>query len=255
MILRRLAEAFRRQDWFTVAVETLIVVLGVFLGLQVNNWNAARADHDKERIFLSSLATDIRGDIAEIDEINRVSILRLSAMLHLIEEASGAPMPRSLDSARGRIEMEAAPPYDPDDSKTIGVAMFILTTLDGNRLAYDTMVNTGGIEVIRDGALLRRIQAYYANVDKALTFEASLEINRTRLVDAQQEAGLSPVDAMPAAELAARFRGDPALLAAAKNYGLYTNRHLKIMRELKAEAESLAASLELSDSKNGKGGQ
>ena len=26
MILRRLTDAFRKQDWFTVAVETLIVV-------------------------------------------------------------------------------------------------------------------------------------------------------------------------------------------------------------------------------------
>ena len=32
LILRRITEAFRKQDWFTVAVETLIVVLGVFLG-------------------------------------------------------------------------------------------------------------------------------------------------------------------------------------------------------------------------------
>ena len=42
MILRRIAEAFRRQDWFTVFVETMIVVVGVFVGLQVDNWNAAR---------------------------------------------------------------------------------------------------------------------------------------------------------------------------------------------------------------------
>ncbi|MDP3460262.1 MAG: hypothetical protein Q8S09_13400 [Hyphomonas sp.] len=42
MILRRLADAFRRQEWFTVAVETLIVVFGVLIGLQVNNWNEAR---------------------------------------------------------------------------------------------------------------------------------------------------------------------------------------------------------------------
>ena len=41
MILRRLTTAFRKQDWFTVGVETLIVVFGVFIGLQVNNWNEA----------------------------------------------------------------------------------------------------------------------------------------------------------------------------------------------------------------------
>tara|TARA_R110000796_G_scaffold57279_1_gene132312 strand:+ start:720 stop:992 length:273 start_codon:yes stop_codon:yes gene_type:complete len=44
MIFQRLATSIREQDWFTVAVETLIVVFGVFIGLQVNNWNAASQD-------------------------------------------------------------------------------------------------------------------------------------------------------------------------------------------------------------------
>lgn len=38
MILRRITDAFRKQDWFPVAVETLIEVFGVFIGLQVHNW-------------------------------------------------------------------------------------------------------------------------------------------------------------------------------------------------------------------------
>ena len=43
MILQRLATSIRKQDWFTVFIETLIVVLGVFLGIQLGNWNEARA--------------------------------------------------------------------------------------------------------------------------------------------------------------------------------------------------------------------
>ena len=58
MILRRLATAFRKQDWFTVAVETLIVVFGVFIGLQVNNWNEARQDSAVAAQFEVSLITD-----------------------------------------------------------------------------------------------------------------------------------------------------------------------------------------------------
>ncbi len=58
MILRRLADAFRRQDWFTVAVETLIVVFGVFIGLQVNNWNSDRAARSAERGTLIRLYED-----------------------------------------------------------------------------------------------------------------------------------------------------------------------------------------------------
>jgi hypothetical protein len=122
--------------------------------------------------------------------------------------------------------------------------MFILTTLDGNRLAYDTMINTGGIGVIRDDALVRRIQTYYSQVDKVRTFEAALEINRVRLVDAQQQAGLSPLDAMGSKQLTQAFAGNASLLAAAKNYWLYTNRHLKLMKDLRASAQQVVADIE-----------
>jgi hypothetical protein len=177
MLLRRVIAHFRKQEWTAIAIDFLIVVIGVFVGLQVNNWNAAR-----EVIYLAGLTKDIRSDIAEIDEIVRVLTLRMSAMNYLLQEASGEELPDGFDSARGRIEIEDAPPYRQDDPNTIGVALFILTTLDGNRLAYDTMINTGGISLIRDAPLVREIQTYYAAVDKALHFEASLEENRIKLV-------------------------------------------------------------------------
>jgi hypothetical protein len=44
MILRRLTNAFRKQDWFTVVIETLIVVFGVFIGIQMANWNEAQQE-------------------------------------------------------------------------------------------------------------------------------------------------------------------------------------------------------------------
>ncbi len=59
MLLRRIANAFRRQDWFTVAVETMIVMFGVFLGLQVNNWNAAQTDKRLEKQYLQRLYDDV----------------------------------------------------------------------------------------------------------------------------------------------------------------------------------------------------
>ncbi|MEO8974519.1 MAG: hypothetical protein ABI552_01980, partial [Casimicrobiaceae bacterium] len=197
-----------------------------------------------EAVYLASLAKDIRSDIADIDEINRVSTLRMSAMGYLIEQATGVPLPSGFDSARGRIEVEPSPPYAANDPNTIGVAMFILTTLDGNRLAYNTMISTGDIGIIRDDALVREMQAYYSRVDKVRTFEAAMEINRVKLVDAQQQTGLSPVDAMSATQIAKAFANQPVLLAAAKNYWLYTNRHLKLMKELRATAERFVADID-----------
>ena len=59
MILQRISKALRKQDWFTVVIETLIVVFGVFIGLQVNNWNDGRAFAQLERDYLVQLKDEV----------------------------------------------------------------------------------------------------------------------------------------------------------------------------------------------------
>ena len=49
MILRRIMEHVRAQNWTAVGLDFLIVVLGVFIGIQVANWNEARALQREER--------------------------------------------------------------------------------------------------------------------------------------------------------------------------------------------------------------
>ena len=61
MILRSISKAIRRQDWFTVLIEIAIVVIGLLIGLQINNWNETRADRVKETAFLARLAVDVNG--------------------------------------------------------------------------------------------------------------------------------------------------------------------------------------------------
>jgi len=244
MILRRAAEHFRKQDWTAIGIVFVLLVLGVFLGIQVSNWNAERHDRALEATYLSSLVEDIRSDVAESEEISRISTQRMAALGYLIRNASGKALPTGFDSARGRIVIEDVPPYDASDPRSIGIAMFILTTLKGNRLTYDTLIDNAGIGVIRDPSLIRAIRAYYAAVDGALVFETEMKQSRVALIDAEQQAGLSPADGMPADEIVHAFAGNPRLLAAARNYWLYTNRHLKLMRELRIEANAMIARIE-----------
>ena len=39
MLLRRFVAHARKQDWMAIAIEFVLLVLGVFLGIQVSNWN------------------------------------------------------------------------------------------------------------------------------------------------------------------------------------------------------------------------
>ena len=41
MILRRVASALKRQDWVVVLIEFVLVIAGVLIALQINNWNEA----------------------------------------------------------------------------------------------------------------------------------------------------------------------------------------------------------------------
>lgn len=70
MILQRLASAIRRQDWFQVTIEILIVIVGIFLGLQVQQWNEGRAESIEEQNYLERLSAEL----SETIEFNRIII-------------------------------------------------------------------------------------------------------------------------------------------------------------------------------------
>ena len=58
MILRRITKHVKDQNWFAVGLDFLIVVIGVFIGLQVNTWNEARQDRVVAAQFELSLTAD-----------------------------------------------------------------------------------------------------------------------------------------------------------------------------------------------------
>jgi hypothetical protein len=55
MIRSRLAGSLRRQDWTAVVIELVTVMLGLFLGLQINDWNDARQARAREKAALERL--------------------------------------------------------------------------------------------------------------------------------------------------------------------------------------------------------
>ena len=42
MILRRLSQSIKEQNWTAICIEFVLLVVGVFLGIQVANWNTER---------------------------------------------------------------------------------------------------------------------------------------------------------------------------------------------------------------------
>lgn len=149
MILRRLSTAVREQDWFTVLVETLIVVFGVFIGLQVNNWNAARQIHARQDAVLSQLANELDLSVEEADQ-------RIAYQQRILEQ---------IDIVIVTVD---AGQLDPDNEVQFNAG---LGQLDGWwqpawRLAtVDELVSQGQLGLIPDPALRFGLVAYRDTVD------------------------------------------------------------------------------------------
>ena len=57
--LLRVAEHIRTQNWTAISIDFLIVVLGVFVGMQVSNWNQEREKRQRGAEFTERLRTDL----------------------------------------------------------------------------------------------------------------------------------------------------------------------------------------------------
>ena len=63
MILRRVTQHVKGENWFAVGLDFVIVVVGVFIGIQVANWNEARLENIRKTQIVEALTTDLKDAI------------------------------------------------------------------------------------------------------------------------------------------------------------------------------------------------
>ncbi len=62
MILRRLSQSLKEQNWTTILIEFVLLVGGVFLGIQAANWNEQRAEGVKAKAYLARIRGNLEAD-------------------------------------------------------------------------------------------------------------------------------------------------------------------------------------------------
>lgn len=91
MILRRIIQHVRKQEWTAIMIDFVIVVVGVYIGIQAQAWDTARENRVIEHQYLQSLHDQLF-DLIESNE-NRVAAGRdrLDALREVAEnfEAPG----------------------------------------------------------------------------------------------------------------------------------------------------------------------
>lgn len=146
MILRRIADAIRRQDLATISIELLVLIVGIALALQVDQWNAERQERRLEQTLIERLSFDFE----QIENRLSDSIERYNGYLASIEHV--------------REVVRSGQPPEPGDAR----ARFLLALGDilGSRIpagrspTYVEMLSSGAFDVLENDALKRSLVDY-----------------------------------------------------------------------------------------------
>jgi len=212
---RRWGGKAREQNWFAVAIDFLILVAGVFLGIQAANWNDSRKERVEERRYYAQILDDLRADQQTLqDALRRAARYDAAAENTLRAIRSGIPP----NSTPGRFAVDihhAGWLYIPRPS----------------RRTYDELISTGNLGLLRSEAAKAAIAEYYASFDDLRQWDELLRsqqdryweetsgvLSRTVLRDAMRfrEPNISATDAAKIlAALRERDRADDMLVSMA----------------------------------------
>ena len=152
MILSRVIGHFRKQEWTAIVIDFLIVVVGVFIGIQVSNWNDARREHAEEQ----RIEVRLRSDFRQLDEA-------LTGALDYQEEIILA-----LNTLRTAIERGEAL-SDEDEAIKIAVVRGVsYPSFVRKSATYNELVSSGRMHLVKSDALSNALSFYNESIDNSL---------------------------------------------------------------------------------------
>jgi hypothetical protein len=159
MLLRRISEHVRSQNWFAVVLDLLVVVVGLFLGLQVDTWWEGR----KEARIESSYLQEIREDF----EFNRASLLdQISETEQIIRSMVTLHQQSTLENPTLSIAE-----LNENFSSISVMPTFVIATR-----AYGNLIGSGDLKVLRNRKLKNLLAAYYAAADLTALVQTTHEM-------------------------------------------------------------------------------
>ncbi|WP_431159370.1 DUF6090 family protein [Winogradskyella poriferorum] len=128
--------------------EILLVVIGILIALQVNNWNNQRLERQKEQTILMNLRSDFNENIAEYNRIYKSSTESYKSSIKLLEIIKG-------DSNINPSEIEVL----------LNSILNGFYSLDLNAASIDEIKSSGSLNIIKDGELRKQISKWSFMVD------------------------------------------------------------------------------------------
>lgn len=183
MAIRRFRDHVAEHDWFAVTVDIGVVVIGVFLGMQVSNWNSDRLDRTKGHEYRVRLAEELKTTETAmasfrtyVDDAKAYGVDALDVFDHP-EKPAGIPF------LLGAYEASQVVPRG------------------GRHATYDEIMGAGDLALIGPPDLRDRVSNYFWRMDSLFSLDAGStpyrESLRTVMPNAVQEVIRAQCDEIP----------------------------------------------------------
>jgi hypothetical protein len=197
MILRRLAQNLKEQNWTAISIEFVLLVLGVFLGIQVANWNETRREHALEAEYIARLQRDFDAIDARLTvnltrwEQTTVATIRLLDDLDAFRQRGAWPrdkagMLRDLDATMGsRIPAPRAGSY----VELLSAGRLGLLRDSRMREALADYDAQAGFTLKAYDVLVQRVDPHRPTLVRHLRYERTADITRLNPQDILRNGG------------------------------------------------------------------
>ena len=243
--MRRIAQQLKEHRWSAVAIDFVVVVVGIILALQLNLWAENRKDQALESVYLRRLIEDLAIEQKSMEAAEGFARARIEAVRWL-DRLAADPSAAGEDPAKVSWAVETAS---------------WRSFPQINAFVYHELQSTGRLTLLRSERLRRSLSEHYA----ALQHDARVgeDLAAQHRFDAAT-AGLLHVDELEAIELVAgdyrqlkvaperafavaqAFAQRPAAVAELPGLVQFHTFNLRVIAEMRKRANDIVQQIESS---------
>lgn len=148
IIRQKLIESKKIKSYFLYAIgEIILVVIGIFIAIQLNNLNEDRKLKDKEKIYYCKLLEDVRQDALEVDRL----IAETENRIHHSNVFLGLLQEEELDAEKIAQEM-------------FNSVAFVTFTFRPSTASFEDIKSSGNLGVL-DEDIKKQLIEFYVYID------------------------------------------------------------------------------------------
>jgi hypothetical protein len=182
MLLRRLTEHVSDQNWFAVSLDLLVVVVGLFIGLQIDTWWEGQKEAQYESVYLMEIREDFEANRSSLEEQIRVTEQTIGDMISLHAQS-----------------LLPAPSFSISELNTRFTSIHNMPTFVLVTRTYDNLIGSGDLKLIGSRPLKNALAKYYAAAELAAVVQATHEMELVQtfqpyIIDNLDYTAISPTE-------------------------------------------------------------